>query len=286
MFFSALHGFNPVGNGSIDANADAFLDALTTLGSVSYQQEVAITNHVLSLKSEGLWTTRVAIYPAIGGIAGMHKFNLVDAADTDEAYRLTFFGGVTHDSNGFTGDGTTGFASTHINLNDDVPQYCLEASFYCGTSGPPGPDDYFMFGAHTSGFGLDAYLNSRIWFQSGQPPWDGSSSAPVGMVYNGVTDLAGLWTASLRFRDEMNLYKNGTLLQTLSTVRGGYFRPLDPSEPRPLTILGISTGETTTTYKAPFNCRYMTVGEGLSPGEVATHAAIIQQLQSDLGRSV
>jgi hypothetical protein len=59
-----------------------------------------------------------ALYPIVGGTAGTHKFNFVDPRDLDLAFRLTFFGGLTHNSNGITPNGTNGYADTYFNPVD------------------------------------------------------------------------------------------------------------------------------------------------------------------------
>jgi hypothetical protein len=56
-----------------------------------------------------------AVYPFVGGTATTHKFNLKDPRDLDAAFRLTFFGGITHSSTGITGNGTNGYFDTFLN---------------------------------------------------------------------------------------------------------------------------------------------------------------------------
>lgn len=57
----------------------------------------------------------IAVYPVIGGSADTHKYNLLNPADTDAAYRLKWAGaeGEVHDENGITWDGAS-FANTYI----------------------------------------------------------------------------------------------------------------------------------------------------------------------------
>lgn len=56
----------------------------------------------------------LAIYPFAGTTASQQKFNLINPADTDAAYRLTFGGGMTHNANGIKGNGTNATCRTHI----------------------------------------------------------------------------------------------------------------------------------------------------------------------------
>jgi hypothetical protein len=59
--------------------------------------------------------TLKALYPNVGGTATTHKFNFVNPADTDAAFRVVFNGGWTHNSNGATSNGTNAYADTFIN---------------------------------------------------------------------------------------------------------------------------------------------------------------------------
>jgi hypothetical protein len=101
----------------LDPDAQAFL---TATGITDPTIESAINNLVLDLKSYGLWTKIDALYPIVGGTATTHKYNLKDPQDTDAAFRLTFSGTVTHSSNGMVGNGTSGYANTHMNSSTEM----------------------------------------------------------------------------------------------------------------------------------------------------------------------
>jgi hypothetical protein len=91
-----------------DPNALAFIAAT---GITDNTQKSAINSLVLSLKGYSIWDKLNVIYPFVGGTATTHKFNLKDPRDLDAAYRLSFSGGWTHNSNGITGNGTNAYAS-------------------------------------------------------------------------------------------------------------------------------------------------------------------------------
>jgi len=99
---------------AVDADAQAFISAA---GITDLTQATAIGTLVNDLKSYGLWTKMKAFYPMVGGTATSHKWNLKDPRDLDAAYRLTFFGGLTHDSNGVLGNGTNSYAYTNLSQN-------------------------------------------------------------------------------------------------------------------------------------------------------------------------
>jgi hypothetical protein len=97
---------------ALDPDALAFL---TAAGITDLTITNAINTLVVSLKANGIWTKMKALYPFVGGSATTHKFNLKNPLDTNGAFRLSFLGGVTHNANGITLNGTTGYAETFFN---------------------------------------------------------------------------------------------------------------------------------------------------------------------------
>lgn len=96
-----------------DADALAYISAMEAAGGVfTSAQKGYINNMFTDLKQAGIYTLLDAFYPFVGGTAATHKFNAKDPRDANAAYRLLFGGTVTHNANGITGNGTTGFALT------------------------------------------------------------------------------------------------------------------------------------------------------------------------------
>lgn len=94
---------------NIDADAAAFL---TAAGITNATITSAIDTLVKDLKAYNIWTKIIAYHPFVGGTAATHKWNLKDPRDLDAAYRLKFYGGLTHDANGLTGNDSNGYADT------------------------------------------------------------------------------------------------------------------------------------------------------------------------------
>jgi len=117
--------------GVIDPDAQAFINATGISGS----NATAINQLVLDLKGFGIYDLFYAIYPFVGGTADTHKYNLINPADTNGAYRLTFAGGWTHDSNGITGNGTNTEADTHFLPSSSFITDDAHFSIYSRTSG-------------------------------------------------------------------------------------------------------------------------------------------------------
>jgi hypothetical protein len=89
-----------------DADITAFL---TATGIEDEDQIFAITYLVTQLKQNGLWNKMHAIYPFVGGTASRHSINLKNP----NQYKITWSPtGVTHDANGITGNGVSGYGDT------------------------------------------------------------------------------------------------------------------------------------------------------------------------------
>jgi hypothetical protein len=110
--FSFISG----GGNSVDPDAAAFIAAA---GITDATQQNAVNTLVLGLKSANIWTKLKAYYPNVGGSSTNHKFNLINALDTDAAFRTVFNGGWAHSAAGAISNGTNAYADTFINaLND------------------------------------------------------------------------------------------------------------------------------------------------------------------------
>lgn len=94
----------PASGTPIDADAQAFL---TATGLSGVNEILAVNTFVTEAKAQGIWNDLDKIYPFIGGTSTTHRYNLKNALADG-----TFFGGVTHNSNGVTFNGTTGYFNT------------------------------------------------------------------------------------------------------------------------------------------------------------------------------
>ena len=127
--------FTPVAfyqnTGYTDSDAQAFLTAASITDTTITN---AINELVVGLKGNSLWTKMIAIYPFVGGTATTHKFNLKDPRDLDTAFRLTFSGTVTHNSNGITPNGTNGYANTYLIPSTSMTNNNTHISYYSRTN--------------------------------------------------------------------------------------------------------------------------------------------------------
>lgn len=91
-----------------DSDAQAFF---TSAGITNTIQKNAVNQFVLDLKSYSIWTKFYALYPFVGGNASAHSYNLINPA----TYQITWYGGVTHDSDGIIGNGVDARGDTGLN---------------------------------------------------------------------------------------------------------------------------------------------------------------------------
>jgi hypothetical protein len=123
---------NPYVFAGFDPDAQAFI---TAAGITDNTQKNAINNLVINLKAAQIWSKMKAVYPMVGGTASSHKFNLKNPLDTDAAFRLVFFGGWTHSSNGAQPNGTNGYADTRLNMSSNyLVNDNAHISFYSRTA--------------------------------------------------------------------------------------------------------------------------------------------------------
>jgi hypothetical protein len=94
-----------------DPAAAAFFAAQTAAGqTLTSTQMNAVNTLCLNAKANGWWGALVAFYPFLGNSATCDSFNLVDPT----TFFITWYGTVTHNANGVTGDGSTGYGDTGL----------------------------------------------------------------------------------------------------------------------------------------------------------------------------
>ena len=191
----------------------------TAAGITDLTQEEAICQLVADIKDAGLWTDAPAIYPFVGGTASSTKYNLKDPQDTNGAYRITWIGGVTHDDDGVTGNGTTGYGDTHCAPNV-LTTFDTSLSVYCGTGASGFPANWTDIG-YASGPDPNNLLFSASRY-------DGVDDRLLGKMYEGGTqisdansDALGFWTCTRTANNSLKIYHNGVEVASNTTTSTG-----------------------------------------------------------------
>ena len=255
------HGIIASVGGGGDADASAFI---TTASITDPTQQSAINQLVLDLKSYSIWSKLEAIYPYVGGNATSHSYNLKDT----NQFQITWSGGVTHDSNGVTGNGTNGTGNTNL-----VPGFVLtnfiSMGAYIGTNVSENSRD---MGVLTIGL-KGSLFNSRD-----------TSNRLSSLVMDGttknilsITDSRGLTCINRTTTTDRQVYKNGIVTNTTNTSAGySNFN---------VHVLS-SASNNVADFFSSRNQRFSFIGNSLTDVEQANLYTAVQSFQTTLSRNV
>lgn len=257
------------------------VDALAFINSTGITNSIikgAINEMVIALKNNSLWTLFNAIYPFVGGTATTHKYNLKNPLDINSAFRLSFAAtGVTHDSNGVTFDGITGFANTFLTpsvtliLNDE--SMCL----YSRTSGASPTANETDMGAAVSTTQRDT-MNIRNSVDTSGIVLN-STTAGSGTSSFTNTDGRGLFHGSRISSTNLQMYKNGVSQNTASTTNNG-------TRSNIAIYIGGRNVANTLSFPVSRNYAFCGIGKGFNSTQAALLYQIVQEFQTRLGRQV
>ena len=159
----------------------------------------ALNTLVTGMDGAGILNLYDCIYVLLGGSASANKYNLINAVDSDAAYRLTFAGGLTHQSSGVLPDGTTGYANTHWTPSVDASGTAGGMGYYSRTNESKASID---IGSYGGGGENDIYIVYPAYGSFYM--WNNSGSATA--VTN--ADSRG-WYRSNRTATNQQGWKNG-----------------------------------------------------------------------------
>ncbi len=268
----------------LDTDASAFI---TAAGITDSTQKIAINNLTINLKGYGLWTKMDAIYPFVGGTSTTHKFNLKNPADTDGAFRLVFYGGVTHNSNGVTFNGTTGYADTFF-----VPSVQIGSTEYSSLSLYSRTNsitstirtdmavNHFNYAGITGAFWLSAGYNSTTSVAIFQ------SDLPNAYTYNYFgaqgtnTNTTGFYSGRLDATTAA-VYKNGSLI-TADT----FAKQSTRSAPSTSLIIGADRYNGSPRRYTDKNLAFAHIGTSMTATDMSDLYTIVQAYQTSLSRQL
>lgn len=264
------YGSAKAGSNSIIPTLDpAAAAAFVAAGLVDTSQQVLLNTAIVSAKQAGLFgPTCLALYPFVGGTTNRHKINYKNPADTDAAYRILFAGGVTHNANGITGNGISGFGNTFIVPNTALTNNNCTVMVYSRTNtdattweiNARNNDNSNSLGIICSGASANTFHQAN----------DGSLTAFVNSL------KTGLW-AVVRTGGLKILYQNG--IQRLVSTLAATGRSTNP-----INLLRASGG--TAAFSSKNICFAAVYNEDLNATQQAALYTIVQTLQTGLGRQV
>jgi len=251
------------GTAAVDADAAAFISAT---GITDATQISAINSLVADLKTYNLWTKFNALYPFVGGTATTHKYNLVNPADTDAAFRLNFVGGWTHSTNGAQPNGTNGYANTFLNASTVLSSTSVHISAYSRTLTVGSVVELGCFNG-TNFVHLRTAANAVI----------GSTSSILS--YTTTTDARGFWIGTKRADADREGYRNGVSQVTNTTSDSAAFPNLN-------LFIGARNDSGTAGVFSAKQLALASIGSSLTDTEAADFNTAVTTFQTTLGRNV
>ena len=195
---------------SIDADAQAFFDRVTTAGGVlTATERSAIITLVASLKSANIWNAMKAVYPMVGSSSVACAQNLKSSSFTG-----TFSSGWTIASTGIVGNGTSAFMDTGFNTSTNLVKTSVHLSLYIRNNSSTG-QPYELANGSIGGMTTDItglqtrYSNNNAYFYA-------ADNGTYSTSYS-TAESRGFWCGS-RSLNVQTLYRNGA--QVASTAAG------------------------------------------------------------------
>lgn len=246
---------------SYDSDAQTFI---TSSGITDSSQKHAIDTLVKQLKSSGLWTKFMAIYPMVGGTAGTTKWNLKDPRDLDIAYRLTFNGSPSFASTGILFPTTSDYADTHLADTSIGGYNNASISYYSRTQNTISGYDMGCTDGGVPYNELSIYSDA-----TDNSEWFGFSQNILSSNTTGLFMLSSSATDVKRYRNGMVVSSKGSAPDSSYTN---------------LTIfVGVSR---VTAHPGQKECALATIGNGLTDAQALTYYEIVQSFETVLGRSI
>ena len=252
----------------VDLNALTFISAS---GITNLTQKTAINQLTIDLKSYGIWNKCKAIYPIVGGTAATHKWNLKNPQDTNAAFRLTFFGSMTHSSNGMVGNGTNAYADTSFNPSSSASLNSHHISFYSRTNVNT---TQVEFGVQDVSINL-CLLEIRT---SGISYYAINSGATY--ITHSDSDSRAFYMSNRTASNVVNGWRNGSKLATgtaasTSLPNGNHW-----------ICAWNNISNPSFRYYSTKECAFASIGDGLTDTEALNLYNAVQRYQTILGRQV
>ena len=231
---------------------------LTILGALN-TLESDLTTYALTAKMK-------ALYPMVGGTAAKHKYNFMDAQDTDGAFRLVFNGGWTHSSTGALPNGTNAYADTKLNNSTTLAQDSTHLSIYSRTNNSSTIVDICNDNGLVNG-------SPSIFVNYGGVTYIQVNQGSYSSVAD--TDSLGLRIASRINSATEKIYKNNSL--ALTSAKASSF----------LSNANMIIGKFyNSSYWSNREYALASIGDGLTDAEASNFYTAVQAFQTTLSRQV
>lgn len=186
----------------LEPEAITFINTLPLTDSIDKDYVNCIVG---GLKTANLFVSAIMIKPYVGATAGKHKWNLVNPVDDVAAHIDTYYGGLTHTSQGVVGNGTTGYADANLNASTAFSSKNRTYVIYMNDVN----ENSYDFGVLNGAFVGDSFASR----------FAGTAYPSIKSISNGGpftnSTSAGCWIIT-RDNNTIKVFRNGTLVYSFT----------------------------------------------------------------------
>jgi hypothetical protein len=208
-----------------------------------------------------------ALYPFCGSSASSHKFNLKDPRDLDVAFRIQFFGGVIHDSNGIQGNAINSYGDTFFIPNSHLSASSQHISVYSRTNSS---GTFRDLGVSTTALNSLActlrWSDNNLYFNNG-----------FGFASVSNLNSQGFYISNKIVSGTVVAYKNGT---SVASALSADALATHSSYIMAWNAAGSAQSGTSRQYS------FASLGDGLSPTEASNFYTAVQTFNTTLNRQI
>ena len=234
--------------------------------------QTATNTLVSDLKTANIFTKMKAIYPMVGGTATTHKFNLVNAQDTNAAFRLSFVGGWTHSANGALPNGTNAYADTFLNSAVNLTNASNHISYYSRTATVGVVCEMGTYDGVTSSFFQVRAAGNYI-----------SGNVSNALNFTTTGSALGFWLGTKRSNADREIYRNGVSEVTSIISDTSTFPNINIYLGARNSINYVPPGAQLFSSK---QCAFASIGDGLTDAEALALYNAVNAFQVSLARNV
>ena len=251
---------------SYDADASAFFTAASITDTT---QKSAVNQLVLDLKSYGIWTKSLALYPVVGGSASSHAVNL----KTPGTFNLSFSTGWTHASTGMTG--ASAYANTNLTPSSSLTANNTHLSIYMGTDTAAG--NKVEMGVGVGGTLIPIMILMSKY--TGTIAQSNAYNLSTNQITASNTNASGFYIGSRTSSTSHKLYKSSSILATDTNTNSNTLPTLS------MTIGALNSNGSIVQY-SDRRFQFASIGSGLTDTEAANFYTAVQAYQTTLNRQV
>ena len=264
---------------AFDSDAAIYLNAILLSGATGITATVSGATNTLftTLKSCGVYNKLGVMYPFLGGVANSTAINGLNPA----TFFIQWFGGLTHNMSGVTGNGTNGYGNTTFKHNS-LPVNDIHFSLFQNTANTNSRSDETQIGI-VGGGGAQILLESRRPAGGGlfNSVFQLGTSSNIAASTGGTTAATYIATRSgttttTAFKNDVVFGTNTSTYTNAATAQDVFLLAMNISPFTP----GVPYGDSFSNNRIAFT----TIGSGLTRSEVTCLNNAIVAFNTTLGR--